>query len=357
MVRKTIDLPLHGGRCPAWLFGKMKTLAGLISQVIIEDRGVNFFLERISDPFWFQAFGCVLGFDWHSSGLTTTVCGALKEAFRELDDLGIYVCGGKGITSRKTPQEIETIGERKGFNPQGLISVSKLTAKVDNSCLQDGYQLYHHSFIFTEKGDWVVIQQGMNNRWARRYHWCWKDLSSFIKEPHKGIVSDKSFLTLNLVDKDRDTLRDFIKELSQRPPKKNLEEIENLKNAKYKLPLRHRVLIQDIDPKNLEKAFLITYQRKPQDFESLLKIEGVGPKTLRALALISDLIYSEPVSFKDPARFSFAHGGKDGHPYRISLSHYQNTIDILEKVVKKSKIEKTEKFKSLKRLHSFYKFT
>ncbi|MCD6539643.1 MAG: DUF763 domain-containing protein [Candidatus Omnitrophica bacterium] len=357
MQRKRIDLPLHSGRCPFWLFEKMRKLAGLISQIIIEEKGPDFFLERLSSPFWFQAFGCVLGFDWHSSGLTTTVCGALKEAFKDLKGLGIYVCGGKGLTSRKTPQEIKAIAEKKGFNPEKLIFASKFTAKVDNNCVQDGFQLYHHSFIFSKEGRWIVIQQGMKDSWARRYHWDSQSLTSFIKEPHRGIVSDKFFLTLNLVDKEKDSLRNSMKELSQRAPHKNLKDIIKIKENQTQLPLRHRILIEDINPKRLEETFLITYEKRPHNFQALLGLEGVGLKTLRALALISDLIYGEPLSFKDPARFSFAHGGKDGYPYKISLPHYQKTIEVLERAIKKAKVERQDKFKALKRLHSFYKFS
>lgn len=361
-MRRTgqIDLPLHGGRAPRWLFEKMRSLARSISEVIVVEFGRDFFLERLSDPFWFQSFGCVLGFDWHSSGLTTTVCGALKEAFRDLTDYGIYVCGGKGATSRKTPQEIETINLKLGKDPRGLIYASRMVAKVDNNALQDGFNLYQHTFIFSpsEKQEfkWAVIQQGMSEAgsWARRYHWYSGSLHSFIDEPHKGIAGDKHFLTLNMVDHKKDKLRNLVSELSRRKPQENLSDTNKLKQDIDKLPQRHQVLISDVNPKFLDKIFLKTYEDKPKDFETLLSMQGIGAKTIRALALISDLIYGEPVSFRDPARFSFAHGGKDGYPYRIDLKRYQNTIEVMDKVISKTKIEHSEKVKALRRLHQFY---
>jgi len=357
--------------------------------------GKDYFLEKLSDPFWFQSLGCVLGFDWHSSGLTTTVCGALKEAFHDLKDFGVYICGGKGSTSKRTPQEIEEASIRLAKDPQNLIYASKIVAKVDNNALQDGFNLYHHTFIFTslerkplrdeetnkfersapqtglaldkkpgsdpltvftKEFRWVVIQQGMSKagNWARRYHWHSKDLISFVNEPHKGIATDKSFLTLNMVDKNKDKLRNLVSELSARTPNNNLNDIVNLKENIEKLPSRHRILIEDINPKYLDKILLKTYEQKPKDFESLLFLKGIGAKTIRALALISDLIYGEKISFYDPARFSFAHGGKDGFPYKIRLDQYQSSIEALNKVINKAKIGHTDKIKALKRLHKFY---
>ncbi|MBN2120723.1 MAG: DUF763 domain-containing protein [Candidatus Omnitrophica bacterium] len=354
MRRSSLDLPLHTGKCPAWLFAKMQKLSGLISEAIIIEQGPDAFLEKLSSAFWFQAFGCVLGFDWHSSGLTTTVCGALKEAFRDLTSYGIYVCGGKGRTSRKTPHEIEVIAQRKGFNPENLVYASRMSAKVDNSCLQDGFQLYHHSFIFTKAGKWAVVQQGMSEKgaWARRYHWFSSTLESFVSEPHNDIVSDKNLATLNMVDAGIPETRKICAGLAAKNPQDTLRFINTIKPDK--LPLRHKILASDLNSRYLKKIFLTTYQKKPRDFEELVSIEGVGPKTIRALALTSELVYGAPLSFKDPARFSFAHGGKDGYPYKISQSHYQKTIDVLEKAVKKAKIERTDKIRALKRLFSFY---
>lgn len=359
MKRRSLDLPLHRGKCPAWLFERMRKLSLLIGEVIIIEKGTKFFLERLSDPFWFQAFGCVLGFDWHSSGLTTTVCGALKEASRDLASYGFYVCGGKGRVSRNTPSEIEELSQITGVKAQPLKYASRMSAKVDSSALQDGFTLYHHSFIFNKEGDWCVIQQGMredrNCCWARRYHWYGGDLTFFVRAPHKGIISEGSFLTLNMVDREKDNLRSLVTSLSQKKFQANLKDIELLKKEVPRLPYRHRVLLEDINPRRLERILLKTYERRPQDFESLLGIEGVGPKTVRALALIAELIYGESLSFKDPARFSFAHGGKDGYPYRINLREYQNTIEILRRCVEKAKIEFSEKRRALRRLFDFYK--
>ncbi|UCG35553.1 MAG: DUF763 domain-containing protein [Candidatus Omnitrophota bacterium] len=352
-----IDLPLHTGKAPRWLFERMVSLARCISEVIIIEFGRDYFLQLLSQPLWFQSFGCVLGFDWHSSGVTTTVCGALKEAFKELDDYGVFFCGGKGAASRKTPQEIEKNTQTLLKSPKDLVSASKIVAKVDNNALQDGFTLYHHTFVFSTDFKWIVIQQGMSEDsqgWARRYHWHCDDVASFVNEPHKGIVSDKHFLTLNLVAQESAGLRGIVTELASRKKDENLKDIGSLKEESHKLPARHRVLVRDVNPKYLDKIFLQTYEAKPQDFEKLLSMEGVGAKTLRALALISDLIYSKPVSFRDPARFSFAHGGKDGFPYKINLAHYDNTIETLTKAVQKAKIERTERLKALRRLHRFY---
>ncbi len=352
----SLDLPLHTGKAPRWLFEKMKYLARGIVEVILIERGRDFLLARLSEPFWFQCFGCILGFDWHSSGLTTTVCGALKEALRHLDDAGIYVCGGKGATSRKTPEEISSIAGKLAKDPTPLIYSSKMVAKVDNNALQDGFDLYHHTFIFTDDFKWTVIQQGMRKEgvWARRYHWYSEDLRSFVNNPHRGIIGDASPLTLNMVDDDIDSLHTMVTQLSHRPPEENIKEVVSLQENINSLPRRHQILLSDVNPKYLDKIFLTTYERKPNEFLQLLHMDGVGKKTIRALALISDLIYGEKVSFRDPARFSFAHGGKDGYPYRIKLEEYQKSIDILDAVVKEAKLQRTDKIKALRRLHRFY---
>ncbi len=352
-----IDLPLHTGKAPRWLFERMVRLSRCVSEVILIEFGRDYFLKQLSDSYWFQCLGCALGFDWHSSGLTTTVCGALKQAFKDLSDSGIYFCGGKGKTSRKTPLEIETISQRLGVDPAKLIYASKITAKVDNNALQDGFSLYQHSFIFTENHNWTVIQQGMSDDkqgWARRYHWYSERTNSFVDEPHQAVTSDKNFLTVNLIDKDISATRELIGELSGRKPEDNLTEINSLVRDSNKLPRRHQVLLKDLNTRFLDKIFLKTYEQKPENFESLLSMPGVGAKTLRALALVSELIYAKPLSFRDPARFSFAHGGKDGYPYRIQKSDYDQSINILEKMINKAKIERTDKIKALRRLNSFY---
>lgn len=371
-----IDLPLHSGKAPRWLFERMVRLARCISEAMLIEFGREYFLRQLSDPFWFQSLGCILGFDWHSSGLTTTVCGALKEAFYDLPGCGVYICGGKGRVSRKTPYEIEEIAQKQAHDPKELIYASHITAKVDNNALQDGFTLYHHTFIFTQDYQWAVIQQGMSDSqggcptsprlrratlrsfstggWARRYHWHSGFISSFVNEPHSGIASEASFLTLNLVSKEGGDLRSTIAELAGRSIDKNLRDFNVLRDNQQSLPRRHKVLLRDINPKYLNKIFLKTYIRKPQDFEKLLSLEGVGAKTLRALALIGDLIYGKPISFRDPARFSFAHGGKDGYPYKIKCEDYDKTVTILERAIQKAKLERSERLKALHRLYSFY---
>ncbi|MCM8786614.1 MAG: DUF763 domain-containing protein [Candidatus Omnitrophica bacterium] len=352
-----LELPLHTGKAPRWLFEKMVILARCIAQVIIIEFGRDCFLKRLADPLWFQAFGCVLGFDWHSSGLTTTTCAALKEAFYSLGEYKVFICGGKGRTSRKTPSQIGEIGQNLGKNLDNLVYISRLVAKVDNNALQDGFELYHHTFVFTDELKWTVIQQGMSSDslgWARRYHWHSEKLQSFIKKPHTGISSDKFFLTLNLVDDNIQKAQNVITELSWRKKEENIKDFLLLYNNINKLPQRHRLLLSDINPKFLDKIFLKTYEKKPTNFENLLSLEGVGKKTLRALALISELIYGTNLSYFDPARYSFAHGGKDGYPYKINLARYQSTIDILKKAIQQAKIERSDRIKALRRLYRFY---
>lgn len=347
------NLPLHYGKAPSWLFSRMKELARQITLIIIEEHGPDEFLNRLSDPFWFQAFGCVLGFDWHSSGLTTTVCGALKEALKDISkEAGIFVCGGKGRLSRKTPREIEEIGLKGLLNADTdrLIYSSRMSAKVDSAALQDGYQLYHHSFIFTSKGNWTVIQQGMNTltRWARRYHWLGKGLDSFVCEPHKAVCCDHNGPVFNMIARESADCRTTSTILSKQEPKKVIAEFKGIK--RLSLSRRHPVSLSDIRPENLERILTKTYEKKPADFEQLLGIEGVGPKTVRALSLISELIYGNTVSCRDPVRFSFAHGGKDGHPYPVNKIKYDMSIQILKGAVNKANIDRSEKLKALKRL-------
>lgn len=346
------NLPLHYGKAPRWLFSLMTKLAREISVVMIKERGVKEFLVKLSDPYWFQAFGAVLGFDWHSSGLTTTTCGALKEGLKPLQkDLGLFICGGKGATSRKTPEEIRLYSPyQEGAK---LVYASKMAAKVDNNALQDGYQLYHHNFFFTRGGDWAVVQQGMSQDkyggWARRYHWLSDSVSSFVNEPHQGIATQKKEKkVLNLVAQKSNHARSVIAKLSARKPEKNIKETKSLKILK--LPPNHEVLVSDLHPDNLEKIFLSTYQRQPENFETLLGMPGVGPKTIRALALISELIYKTPYSTYDPAKYSFAHGGKDGTPYPVNRQTYSSSIDFLRQAIKKAKIGHFEKLHALQRL-------
>ncbi|MDD3520422.1 MAG: DUF763 domain-containing protein [Actinomycetota bacterium] len=357
----TFNLPLHGGKAPGWLFEKMKRLARQIVLVIIEENGTDELIERISDPYWFQAFGCILGFDWHSSGVTTTVCGALKEALRGISSYtGIYVAGGKGGTSRKTPSEIEAASEKEGNDFSRLVYASKIVAKVDSSALQDGYQLYHHTFIFSRDGKkWCVVQQGMNSdtRYARRYHWLSSRITDYVVEPHNAICCDTKNDVLNLVALDSSPARKVITEITHQKPEQLLRDMARIcehADNKMIMPRRHDINFSDIEKNRLAKIFQSTYEQKPPDFEKLISMPGVGPKTVRSLALISELIYSTPYSIKDPARFSFAHGGKDGIPYPVDKINYDKSIEVLSNALKESKIGRTEKMEAFKKLALFY---
>jgi hypothetical protein len=349
------NLPLHYGKVPAWLFGRMSQLAREIAIVAISEFGSKELLCRLSDPFWFQAFGCVLGYDWHSSGVTTTVCGALKEGMRGLErDLGVFIAGGKGRTSRKTPSEIENVGHLLSVSPSPLVYASRMSAKVDNSALQDGYQLYHHSFFFTRDGSWAVVQQGMNeaNRFARRYHWLGEKVSDFVFEPEAAICSQAKGEALNLVASESTKAREVIARVaSEEKPDKIVGQLNRLKHLD--LPRRSYISLEDIHPDRLRKIFLATYEHQPEDFESLLGLQGVGPKTLRALSLISELVYDTPVSLRDPARYGFAHGGKDGHPYPVDKKTYDSSIQFLAQALDKAKIGDREKLEAFRRLKAW----
>ncbi len=349
------NLPLHYGKVPPWLFGRMCQLAREITVVVIDEFGAQEMLRRLSDPYWFQAFGCVLGYDWHSSGVTTTVCGALKEGLKGLEkDLGLFIAGGKGRTSRKTPAEIEDFGYLLKADPSPLIYASRMSAKVDSSALQDGYQLYHHTFFFTTSGSWAVIQQGMNefNRYARRYHWLGEKVSDFVCEPQSAICSQCRGEALNLVALESSKARDVIAHIAtEEEPDKIVSQLTKLKTLS--LPRRPYITLEDIHPERLGKIFTTAYERQPKNFESLLGLEGVGPKTLRALGLISELVYDTPVSLRDPARYSFAHGGKDGHPYPVDRKTYDNSIQFLIQALDKARIGDREKLGAFKRLKTW----
>ena len=350
------NLPLHYGKAPAWLFKRMTLLARQITLAIVTEYGPGEVLVRLSDPFWFQAFGCVLGFDWHSSGLTTTVCGALKEGLKGIQkETGLFMTGGKGRASRRTPDEIQQWGDMTGVDPAPLIYASRMSAKVDNTALQDGYQLYHHNLIFTRKGQWAVVQQGMNegSRYARRYHWLGSHITDFVCEPHSAICCDQKAKVLNMVDRDSKDSRQVTAEIAREDPEKVLKELEKAR-SKLTLPGTHPVSLADIHPDRLRKILLSTYERQPQDFETLLGIRGVGPKTIRSLSLLSELLYGVKASVRDPVRFSFAHGGKDGHPYPVDRKNYDLSIDFLRKAVDQSKIGRTDKINALKRLGSLF---
>ena len=349
------NLPLHYGRAPRWLFDRMTKLAREITIAIITEFGPEEMLRRLADPYWFQAFGCVLGYDWHSSGVTTTACGALKEGVKGLeDDLGLFVAGGKGKTSRKTPSEIESFGDKIAADATKLVYASRMSAKVDSSGIQDGYQLYHHVFLFTRDGSWSVVQQGMNqnNHFARRYHWLGEKVADFVCEPHSAICTEAKAEALNLVASESTSARTTITQIAnQEKPEKLLNELKKLKTLS--LPPRHHLLLEDIHPDRLNKTLLITYERQPENFETLIGLEGVGAKTLRALSLISELVYDVPVSLRDPARYSFAHGGKDGHPYPVDRKTYDSSIEVLHQALDKAKVGDSEKVAAFKRLRTW----
>ena len=338
-------LPLHGGKAPPWLFNRMVKLSREITIAIVEEYGPDEMLKRLSHPYWFQAFGCVLGFDWHSSGVTTTLCGALKEGLRGLEkDLGLFVAGGKGRTSRETPAEIQEWGEKITLNPEPLVYASRMAAKVDTSAIQDGYQLYHHCFIFTGKGRWAVVQQGMNetNHYARRYHWLSEIVTDFVNEPHAAILSETRGPALNLVADESSTARVTIQEIAtQQNPESLLKDLKKLQTLE--LPRRHQIEVADLHPDSIAKILLSTYERQPGNFEQLLGLPGVGPKTIRALSLISELIHGVAPSYRDPTRYTFAHGGKDGIPYPVDRPTYDQSIEVLSKAINKAKLSPAEK--------------
>jgi hypothetical protein len=327
---------------------------GILGHLVAE-HGPLEVLRRMADPFWFQAFGCVLGFDWHSSGVTTTVCGAVKEGIRGREpDFGFHVAGGKGGTSRKAPAEITAACERASTDPSPLVYASRMSAKVDSAAVQDGYQLYHHAFFFTTAGDWCVVQQGMSdaNGMARRYHWLSSGLPSFVEEPHEAVCCDvRDETTLNLVAAESASARISSAALARESPETTLEALRRL--PVLTLPRRHDVREEDVDSKYLRKILLKTYEAAPRDFERLLGVPGVGAKTIRALALTSELIYGTPASTRDPARFAFAHGGKDGHPFPVDRATYDRTIDLLHGALDKSRVDRSEKVAAFRRLARF----
>jgi hypothetical protein len=348
-------LPLHFGKAPHWLFSRMSLLSREIVTALASEFSPEEILVKFSDPCWFQSLGCILGFDWHSSGLTTTVMGAVKDGIKGLEkDLGLFIAGGKGNASRRTPGQIESFGERYSIETKNLIYASRMSAKVDNTAVQDGYQLYHHVFLFTRKKHWAVIQQGMNheNRTARRYHWLGDDVKDFVVEPHRAVCCDMRRQTLNLVALESEEARHVTACIAKEHPEKVLREIKNITHLK--LAKRHPVLPSDINPKKINSILLKTYERQPEDFERLLGIKGVGPMTIRALSLVSELIYGKPPSFRDPARFSFAHGGKDGTPYPVNRNTYDKTVSIMKKAIESSGIGSKDKLMAIKRLAGIY---
>ena len=418
------DLPLHTGTVPRWLADRMMVLGTLITESLVENFGPEEVLVRLSDPLWFQSFGAVMGMDWHSSGITTSVMYALKRGLNpRAKELGIYVCGGRGKYSRMTPDELLQIAGQEGLNGDELVRNSKLVAKVDNNAVQDGFQLYQHNFILTKSGQWAVVQQGMNaaEKKARRYHWCSADLRSFVEEPHTAVVGENRGKILNLTDKQADGARCNILEMSHEEPERMIKEIQQIgkpasemiliqggevskkavsfpgltresiseRDCRVKpdndrqlsendiiqgslfpeleetntfeqihstgrsiiMPAHHDVQAQDVDLKRLGGVLATAYERQPKDFESLLLTPGLGPRTLQSLALVSEVIYGTPSRFTDPARFSFAHGGKDGHPFPVPLKIYDESIRVLRDSIEKSKLGYKDKSDCIRRLH------
>lgn len=343
------DLPLHYGYVPRWLAERMARLGLAITESIITEYGTEEVLRRLSDPFWFQSFGAVMGMDWHSSGITTSVMGALKRAINPHSrQLGIYICGGKGKFSKETPAELLKIANSTGLNGPALVRSSKLSAKVDNTAIQDGFQLYTHNFILSSTGQWTVVQQGMHtgNKTARRYHWHSDNVRSFVEAPHTGICGANQGEILNLTDTGAAAARTGIVDISTGDPQKILKEFHKLL-----LPHHHDVRQEDVNLKRLGATLWLAHERQPEDFEELLLLKGVGPRTLQSLSLVSEVIHGSASRFTDPARFSFAHGGKDGHPFPVPTKVYDETIGILQHAVHKAKLGHTEKNEAIKKLH------
>lgn len=363
-------LPLHHGKAPKWLVVRMRKLAREIVTIIVEEYGTGEFLKRLSDPFWFQALGCVLGYDWHSSGVTTVVTGVLKQAIVP-EEHGVAVCGGKGKISRQAPLEIEKVGEKFGFSTSSIESLryaSKMSAKVDNTAIQAGYQLYHHTFFVAEDSMWAVIQQGMcpRDRTARRYHWLSENVKNFVNEPHSAIVGDaKREIALDMTAKESEGCRKASVDIAKEKPNKIMRLIMSLRPAYQKslqdwLPKTaetawHEYPIDVLSmPANINwKALQEVYEFQPQNYEELLAFRGVGPATVRGLALIAELIYGEKPSWKDPVKYSFAYGGKDGVPYPVNRRAMDESIQILKRAIEEAKIGNEEKLQSLQRMRQY----
>ena len=371
------NLPLHGGNCPKWLFPRMKKLAGQISEAIVLEHGQDEFIRRMSDTFFFQSLGCVIGYDWHSSGLTTTTTAAIKEGI-ENKRLGIKVCGGKGATSRKTPYEIEECGSEFNIATakiEKLKYASKMAAKVDSAVVQDGYQLYHHAFFLTEKGKWSVVQQGMNdaNGYARRYHWLSDSVSDFVNEPHSCISCDRKEekvlnmaaaqsnesrrISVDIINDNPQHLRKYLqsKQLLQlQQGQLLLNEFGSAGNNEIEtltMPRHEPILIADLTERTMQQL-QAAYEIQPGNYEELVSLRGIGPKSVRALALVSELIYGCKASWSDPAKFSFAHGGKDGYPEPVDKQRYDKTIEILKVAVENAKLGENDRLGAVARLRS-----
>jgi uncharacterized protein len=362
------DLPLHGGHVPKWLGDRMTRLGAVITEAIVLEYGRDEMLRRLAHPFWFQSFGAVMGMDWHSSGITTSVIGALKRGLTPLSgDLGIHVCGGRGSHSRQTPHELVAIGDRIGFDGAALATASRLVAKVDSAAVQDGFELYLHGFIVTDDGHWVVVQQGMNGdrRQARRYHWLSENLRSFVDEPHSAIDGVDQGVIVNLTDHRAEASRrrqlDILGELGPDGIERQLAELQGSSVRERAsisqpplphlvMPAHHDVRPDDIVVRRLHGNLAAAAECAPREFSELLLVPGVGARTVRALAQVAEVVHGAPYRFSDPARFSVAHGGKDRHPYPVPLKVYDRTIDVLKTAVRKARLGQSEALAAIKRL-------
>ena len=364
------DLPLHGGRVPKWLGDRMTRLGALMTEAIVQHYGRDEFLRRLASPFWFQSFGAVMGMDWHSSGITTTVIGALKRGLTPMSrELGIHVCGGRGAQSRKTPDELASIGDRVGIDGLALATTSRLVAKVDSAAVQDGFDLYLHGFFVTDDAKWVVVQQGMNDerRQARRYHWLSEGLTSFVDSPHAAIEGRDQGEIVNLADRRAvESRKGQLNLLACLGPDRIVREVQALEaefapkaapliNAQPMLPhlimpAHHDVRQTDVNMRRLHGNLAAAADRGPVDFESLLLTPGVGARTVKALAMVAEVVHGAPYRFSDPARFSLAHGGKDRHPFPVPLKVYDETINVMKSAVRKGRLGRDEELQALKRL-------
>jgi hypothetical protein len=344
----TADLPLHGGRVPPWLAARMTELGTAIAEQVILNYGQSGFLTRLSDPFWFQAYGAVMGMDWHSSGITTSVLGALKRGMNpRFSELGLMVCGGRGRHSVRTPDELRAFSQKTGLDGDTLARTSRLTARIDNNAVADGFQLYLHSFVITQSGEWAVVQQGMNpdSHLARRYHWHSASVRDFVSAPHTAIVGQPQGEILNLVDTRAAKAQNALLTIAKGPVTSSLDDVRRLV-----MPMHHDVRAKDVDLKRLGAVLAVAHEQDLRDFASLLLVEGLGPRTLQSLALIAEVVHGAPARFSDPARFSFAHGGKDGHPFPVPLKTYDESLGVLRRSLEAARLGHTEKLEGFRHL-------
>ena len=345
------DLPLHGGRVPPWLASRMEMLGTAIVEAVVHHHGRGALLSRLSDPFWFQALGSVMGMDWHSSGITTSVMGALKKGLNpRAHELGVYVCGGRGRQSRETPDELRTLAGHLSLDGDALVRSSRLTARIDNNAVDDGFQIYLHAFVLTADGEWAVVQQGMNeaSHLARRYHWHSPTVRDFVTEPHAAIVGEPSGTIRNLVDRRARPAQQALLAIAREDPARTLTEVRRLQ-----MPARHQVRARDVNEKRLGAVLALAHERELRDFASFLLLEQLGPRTLQSLALVAEVVHGAPTRFDDPARFSFAHGGKDGHPFPVPLTVYDESIGVLRRALDAARVGRAEKLQGFSRLDAF----